>query len=266
MKIKNTEGKSTEDIKLPKQFEEYINGDLIQRAVLALQSIRRQKYGVNPDAGKLASAKLSRRRRDYRGAYGHGISRVPRKILSRRGTRMNWVGAVVPGTVGGRRAHPPKAEKNWAKKINKKENMKAIRSALAASIDKSSAEKRGHKIPADYPFFIESKFEKMSKTKDILKALMLLGLGKELQRVAERSIRAGSGKSRGRKYRKACGPLIVVSEDCELSKSARNIMGVNVVNINDVDAGLLAPGCAPGRLTLFTKSAIEKLQKEKIFM
>ena len=58
MKIKNTEGKSTEDIKIPKQFEEFINADIIQRAVLALQSIRRQRYGVNPDAGKLASAKL----------------------------------------------------------------------------------------------------------------------------------------------------------------------------------------------------------------
>ena len=47
---------------------------------------------------------------------------------------MNWVGAFAPGTVGGRRAHPPKSEKIWSKKINKKENAKAIRSAISATL------------------------------------------------------------------------------------------------------------------------------------
>ena len=84
---------------------------LIKRAVLTLQNNKRQRYGANPEAGKKVSAALSKRRRKYRGSYGHGISRVPRKILSRRGTSMNWQGAFAPGTVGGRRAHPPKAEK-----------------------------------------------------------------------------------------------------------------------------------------------------------
>jgi large subunit ribosomal protein L4e len=266
MKIKDTEGKSTGEIKLPKQFEEFVNGDLIQRAVLALQSSRRQRYGVHPEAGKRASAKLSKRRRDYRGSYGHGISRVPRKILSRNGTRMNWVGAVAPGTVGGRKAHPPKAEKIWEKKINKKENEKAIRSALAASLDKDVVAKRGHKTPEDFPFIIDSNFEKLSKTKDAVKAFAALGLGKELERAGEKRIRAGIGKMRGRRYKKAKGPLVVVSQDCELIKSVRNIAGVNVVKINEITAEMLAPGCAPGRLALFTKSSIEKLEKEKLYM
>ena len=38
---------------------------------------------------------------------------------------MNWVGAFAPGTVGGRKAHAPNAEKIFDKKINKKENRKA---------------------------------------------------------------------------------------------------------------------------------------------
>src|SRR3989338_318436 len=108
------------EIKMPPQFEEEIRPDLIQRDVLAIQSHKRQGYAADPLAGKRAAAKLSRRRRKYRGSYGLGISRVPRKILSRRGTRMNWVGAFAPGTVGGRRAHPPKAEKIWWQKINRK--------------------------------------------------------------------------------------------------------------------------------------------------
>ena len=70
------------------------------------------------------SAKLSKRRRAYRGSYGFGISRTPRKILSKRGRRLGWVGAVAPNTVGGRRTHPPKAEKIWREEINTKERRK----------------------------------------------------------------------------------------------------------------------------------------------
>lgn len=266
MKIMSLEGQGIGEQKLPKQFEEAVNPDLIQRAVLAVQSSRRQKYGADPKAGKNASAELSRRRHKYRGSYGFGISRVPRKILSRRGTRMNWVGAFAPGTVGGRRAHPPKAEKEWVKKINKKENRKAIRSALSASINKEVVSKRGHKVPDNFPFFIDSGFESLSKTKDVLKSLRAIGLGKELERSGKKTIRAGKGKTRGRRYKKTCGVLFVVSGDCKLVNAAKNISGVGVANINEINADLLAPGCAPGRLALYTKPAIEKLEKEKMFM
>ena len=112
------------EIDLPTQFNEEVRIDLVKRAVLALQSNKRRSYGAMKEAGKRASVKLSKRRRNYRGMYGFGISRTPRKILSRRGTRMYWVGAFAPNTVGGRRVHPPKAEKVLAKKINKKERKK----------------------------------------------------------------------------------------------------------------------------------------------
>src|SRR3989338_5928768 len=98
---------------LPQQFSEPLREDLIKRAVEALRANRRQKYGADPRAGKKSSAKLSRRRRDFKGAYGHCISRVPRKTVSRNGAHFNWVGAYAPGTVGGRRAFPPKTVKNW---------------------------------------------------------------------------------------------------------------------------------------------------------
>ena len=112
--------KGTKD--LPIQFHEQVRTDLIQRAVLSLQAEGRQAYGTKPGAGTRQVSEISRRRRDYKGTYGIGISRVPRKIMSRNGTRMNWVGAIAPGTVGGRQGHPPKAEKNWTQKINEKEN------------------------------------------------------------------------------------------------------------------------------------------------
>ena len=122
LKIIDQNNKDKGSVELPVQFTEQVRPEVVKKVVLAIQNNNRQKYGAFPEAGKRSSAELSKRRRAYRGSYGIGISRVPRKIMSRRGTRMNWVGAVVPGTVGGRKAHPPKAEKNWDQKVNKKEN------------------------------------------------------------------------------------------------------------------------------------------------
>ena len=253
-------------INLPQQFDEEVRPDLVKRAVEAMQSHNRQPYGADPKAGKKASAELSRRRRKYRGSYGIGISRVPRKILSRRGTRMNWVGAVAPGTVGGRRAHPPKAEKIWDKKINKKERRKAVRSALAATMLKELVEKRGHAVPEDYPFVIEDKIESLNKTKQVKDLLEKLGLKEELKRTTQKTIRAGKGKTRGRKYKRKKGILFVVGKGRGLEKSAKNLPGVDVVPIHKINVELLAPGAHLGRLTLFTQSAMKKLEKEKLFM
>ena len=165
--IVSKQGTKKSEITLPMQFGEEIRFDLIKRAVLAVQSTKRQRYGTDPEAGKKYSSKLSRRRRAYKGAYGIGISRVPRKILSYRGSRFNWTGATAPNTVGGRIAHPPKSEKNLIKNINKKERKKAIRSAMAASIDKKIVTERGH-IVQEYPLIAEGNIESTKKTKEFI--------------------------------------------------------------------------------------------------
>ena len=117
LKVRSQTGQSKNEQDMPKQFNEPINPNLIKRAVAVIQSNRRQKYGAAPEAGKRASAYLSKRRNSYRSTYGIGQSRTPRKVMSRRGTRLNYVGAFAPQTVGGRRAHPPKSEKNLTKKM-----------------------------------------------------------------------------------------------------------------------------------------------------
>jgi len=264
VKTKTIEGKQGKELTLPNQFSEPIRKDLIKLAVLALQSNRRQPYGAKPEAGKRASAELSRRRHNYRGSYGFGISRVPRKIFSRRGTRMNWEGAFAPGTRGGRRAHPPKAEKIWTKKINKKERRKAIRSALSASVIPELVKERGHLVK-DYPLIIDDKFENLEKTKDAKKVLEKLGLKEELERCSIKKIRAGKGKARGRKYRTRKGPLLVVSKECKLMKAASNIPGIDIEIINNINAELLAPGTVAGRATIYTESAIKKIEEERLF-
>ncbi len=263
-KIKTINGEVGKEITFPSQFNEEIRPDLIKRAVIALQTHKLQPKGHDPMAGKKHVTELSRRRRDYKTSYGHGISRVPRKIMSRNGTRMNWVGALSPGTVGGRRAHGPKIEKIVEDKINKKERKKAIRSALSASIQKDIVEKRGHKV-TEYPLVVEDKAEKIEKTKDAVEMLEKLGLTEELSRSSEKSIRAGKGKMRGRKYKKTKGPLIVVQDTCALINAAKNIPGVEIVEVRKVNAELLAPGASMGRLTIYTEGAIKKINDQKLF-
>lgn len=261
-KLYDLQGKKVKEIDLPKQFSEEIRQDIIKKAVLAIQSRNRQPYGTKPDAGRRFSAVLSRRRRDYKGSYGHGISRVPRKTMWRRGRQFGWVGAFAPGTVAGRKAHPPKTDKNWVQDINKKEKRKAIRSALTATMKPELVKKRGHKF--ENSLIIENKFEKLNKTKEVKDVLLKLGLQKELERIEIKKIRAGKGKARGRKYKIKKGPLLVISKSCPLEK-ASNLQGVDICIVNRLNAELLAPGADIGRLTIYTEDAINKLDKEKLF-
>ncbi|SRR3989344_6804340 len=262
--ILNLNGEKIKIIDLPTQFDEPYHPNLIKRSVLTILSNLRQQYGAKPEAGKRASAKLSKRRRNYRGSYGLGISRVPRKILWRRGRRFGWVGAFAPGTVSGRKAHPPKAEKNYSKKINIKERRKSIRSALSATTNKEIVKQRGHIFNLDLPIIIESKFESLTKTKEVEKILKNL-LKEEMQRSSIKKIRAGKGKMRGRKYKKRKGPLIIVSKKCPLLNSTKNIPGIDICTVNLINTNLLAPGAEPGRLTIFTEDSIERLRKENLF-
>ena len=179
---------------------------------------------------------------------------------------MFWVGATTPQTVGGRRAHPPKVEKIWEQKINAKENRKAIRSALAATVDKEIVAKRGHKLPLEYPFVLDASFEQINKTQQILDALLKLGFAEELSRSMVKKIRAGAGKSRGRRYQRKKGILLVVGGDCPLLKAARNIPGIEIIPAKAINAEVLAPGTMPGRVTLCTTQALEMLDKEKLFV
>ena len=92
-----------------------------------------------------------------------------------------------------------------------------------------------------------------------------MGFENELDRSAVRKIRAGKGKARGRKYKNKKGVLIVVSGKCSLAISAKNIPGIDVVEARNLNTNLLAPGGMPGRLTLFTQGAVEKIDKEHLF-
>jgi large subunit ribosomal protein L4e len=139
--------------------------------------------------------------------------------------------------------------------------MLAIKSAIAATQNKELLTERGHDIEGllEVPLVVEDSFEKVLKTKEVIEALTALGLANDLSRASEKSIRAGRGKTRGRKYKKKKTALIVIKEDSGIVKSAGNIPGIDVVALEDLDIELLAPGTHAGRLIIWTKGALENL-------
>ncbi len=244
---------------LPAVFQQEINKEFLKRAYLSEESERFQLKYTDPLAGKRKSAELTKRRRSYKTTYGHTMNRSPRKTLLHRGTSFFYVGAVAPHTVGGREAHPPKAERVMVKKLNKKEKVLAIRMGIAGSANKEMVS-RFHLVKDinSLPVTVDDKINSLSKTKEAIAALNELGLSDELKRITERKIRAGKGKLRGRKYKRKLGPVLVTTDD---SKVARAMANLNItvrrpgsLNIYDVTHAGNA-----GRLMIWTKGALASL-------
>jgi large subunit ribosomal protein L4e len=150
------------------------------------------------------------------------------------------------------------------KRIPKKEKRLALHSAIAATASKELVTKRGHAIEdiLEIPLIVTDDLEELKKTKQVEEALTHLGLLSDIYRVKEsRKIRAGKGKKRGRKMKQAIGPLIIVSESKGIAKAARNIPGVDIVPVKDLNVEQLAPGTHPGRLTIWTSGAINRLDE-----
>lgn len=250
VQIFDLEGKAAGKTNLPSVFETPLRPDVIKRAVLAIQSNRIQPQGRDPFAGKRTSA-------ESRGT-GMALARVPRQKGG------GGKAALAPGTVGGRQAHPPKAQTKIIKAIPKKEKHLALLSAIAATASKETVASRGHKVEGvpEMPLIVVDSIEELTKAKDVETTLTNLGLLEDISRVRDsRKIRAGKGKHRGRKMKQAVGPLIVVVENKGVVEAASNLPGVDVVIVKNLNPELLAPGTHPGRLTLWTNGAIEHLNK-----
>ncbi|SFR54105.1 50S ribosomal protein L4 [Halogeometricum limi] len=241
--IRDLNGDDAGTLDLPEVFETTYRPDLIKRAVLAAQANRKQAYGADPYAGMRTPAESL--------GSGRGMSHDPRE---------NGRARRVPHAVSGRKAHPPKAEKDQGKNINKKERQLAVRSALAATTDAELVAERGHRFDEDLelPLVVSDDFEDLVKTKEVVSLLEALGLYADIERSEDgKKVRAGQGKARGRKYKRPKSILFVTAG--EPSKAARNLAGVDVVTAANVNAEDLAPGTHAGRLTIFTESAVEEV-------
>lgn len=254
--VLDIEGKKIKEIST-KLFEEPIRKDIIFKVVEVEKE--KQPYAPKQYAGmnRSASGKVRHKRHSWKSDRGRGMSRFPKKTMWRRGTQFSWVGAIIPSTRGGRRAHPPKIERR-IKKINKKEMKKAFFSALSYSnsveeLKNKYSSIKDKKIEIKLPLIVEGKILKL-KAKEFFDSLKKILNDFYEVAVQKKSLRAGIGKLRGRKYKKNAGILFVISKNENLK-----IKGIDVVNTNNLNVKDIASGGA--RLTIFSEKAIEELEK-----
>ncbi|MBJ47385.1 MAG: 50S ribosomal protein L4 [Candidatus Poseidoniaceae archaeon] len=253
-------------VSLPDSFSSEIRSDLVKLAVASARANRRQAYGSNAHVGKRKPMSGMKHSVEWWGK-GRGVSRIMRRTGQRRGAQN-------PHTLGGRRAHGPKVEKDWSRKLNRNERRLARNSALAATTNIEMVSGRGHRFAEEIsslPIVLGDYSENGEKidieafnlnggTRKVNAIFEALGLGDDLRRARNgRKIRAGKATMRGRVHKTPKSVLLVVASKDGLAKAARNLPGVDVVAAKDLSAEHLAPGGDLGRLTVFTKAAVEAL-------
>ena len=253
-------------VSLPDSFSSEIRSDLVKLAVASARANRRQAYGSNAHVGKRKPMSGMKHSVEWWGK-GRGVSRIMRRTGQRRGAQN-------PHTLGGRRAHGPKVEKDWSRKLHRNERRLARNSALAATTNIEMVSGRGHRFAEEIsslPIVLGDYSENGEKidieafnlnggTRKVNAIFEALGLGDDLRRARNgRKIRAGKATMRGRVHKTPKSVLLVVASKDGLAKAARNLPGVDVVAAKDLSAEHLAPGGDLGRLTVFTKAAVEAL-------
>jgi len=242
--VLDLEGKPTGEIPLPPVFETRLRLDVIRKATSAQQSHRFQPQGRNLMAGKRTTAESF--------GVGRGISRVPR--IGGHGP-LSGTAAFAPGTVSGRSAFPPVTAKNLVNQVNRNERRLALRSAIAATASDEIVRKRGHRFDTErkLPLVVNDEVEKVSKSSEAKHFLTSVGVWEDIVRV-RKSKRIKSGR---RVH--AVGPLLVLGDDRTARMALRNFEGVNVVKADDLSVEILAPGTHPGRLTIWSESAVKRI-------
>ncbi len=239
-----------DEIELPLVFSLPVRKDLIRRAFLSAFTARLQPKGRDTLAGKRTTARSW--------GVGHGMARVPRLP--------NGTAAFISFARGGHRAFPPRPDKRIHEEINRKEMAYAVASALAATAKPEFVKARGHRFAAEkLPVVLEDIVEEnIKRAKDAREYLRKIGLWSDIERAASRiRIRAGRGKMRGRRYIGPKSILFVVSNPYSgLALAVRNMPGVDVATPNILNILHLAPGGVPGRLTVFTASALETVSSK----
>jgi large subunit ribosomal protein L4e len=241
--VYSIEGKALRQIDLPEVFESPRRDDLVKRAVLSEASKLYQPKGNYKFAGLETSARYRGRKEDFGTVKNKGIPHLPHEVLPK-----GQLGKVkrVPHAVKGRRAHPPKPQKIIVEFMNKKEYLRALASALSFSADRASVCARAHSdIGVSLPIVMDNSFEKLAKTRDVLKVFEALNLGSLLEKSGRTGVKSA----------------LIVVEDGKVLKAAANLPGVEVVKASELEVRQLAPGTHPGRLTLYSENALPALTK-----
>lgn len=254
--VYQTNGSVGKKLTLPSVFDAKYNQDIVRRALLAEQSLDYQPQGHYTGAGMETSASYTGRLGNYRTQRHTGLAPRPRQRLAK-----GALGDVrrIPSSVKGRRAHPHKVEKNIIERINRKEYAKALESAVAATADVQLVRQQYRLGNVQLPLVVSSEIEKVSKTKELLKVLKLLGLSDDLERSHAPRLAVGSRRKVQRRYFRSS--VVILAKDASVvSRACRNIPGVEAVSVGRLRITAIAPGARP-RLALWSEAAIAALQE-----
>lgn len=251
--VYSVNGEKKSEISLPSVFDTRVREDIVLKYYEADKEYA--PHSPSPLAGRKhsASGTISHRRHEWKGHYGKGISRAPRKAMWRRGTQFYWVGAEINAARGGRVVHAPKI-KYGDVKINIKEKTIAMHSAFSATAKNEFISKRYsrlNEIKTAVPIVLSSPVNNM-KTKQLIEILKKVLGDKYVIALQEKTVRPGKGKMRGRVYKSSAGLLFVKSASEKVS-----LKGVDVRSINELRIADLYP---LGRLTLYTEQALKELK------
>ncbi len=250
-------GKPAGEVEVPGVFSTALRPDLVKRVFWLVGSHGFQPKGRDPMAGERTSAET------HSPPTGTGRSRIP-KVKGERYPRGGLAGGVA-SVVKGRLPHPPRSEKIIHFAVNRKERRLATDTAIAYTANLDAVRARGHRVkkPA-LPMVVADDIETVEKTSELVSFLEKVDLKAELDRVDGRTKRnSGKRRLRGRVYRSGVGPLIVVTNDRGVGKAAGGVPGLQVARVQDVSVLDLAPGGVPGRLTIWTESALGALEGRK---
>jgi large subunit ribosomal protein L4e len=253
VKILEMDGSNQNTMDLPTIFKTPYRPEVIQKVYNNLNSYSFQKQGRYPAAGQMVSAESRN--------TGLGIARLAR--AKGEGFPRAGQAAGVAGVRHGRLAHPPVSWKNIYKKVNKKEKLLALCSAIAATANADLIRKRGHRLSNNIqlPIIVSNEIESVAKSKDLEKILIKLGLEDDLKRTHVRRIKSVHKNDTNR--RSALSVLIIVSNDDNVGRLNNSLPGIAVKTVKSVSVLDLAPGSKPARLTIFSESAIKELNTLK---
>lgn len=108
--------------------------------------------------------------------------------------------------------HPTKVWRKWCKRVNLNQRRAAIASCVAASAQTSLVQARGHTVDQmqELPCVVDIQDVQVAKTKEAVALLKRLGVWDDCVKAKEsKTLRAGKGKSRNRRYKMKKGPLVI---------------------------------------------------------
>jgi len=237
---------------LPAVFRAPVRPDIVNIIHNNVSKNKRQSYCVSKVAGHQTSAESW--------GTGRAVARIPR--VRGGGTHRSGQAAFGNMCRGGRMFAPTKQWRRWHRKVGVAQKRYAICSAIAATGVPSLVMAKGHVIDgiAEVPLVVADSVQSFTKTKQAVEFLRRNKAWADVAKVyASRRMRAGKGKLRNRRHVQKLGPLVVYDQDQGLTKSFRNIPGVDVIQVDNLNLLKLAPGGHVGRFIIWTEAAFKKL-------